>query len=218
MHQHSSVHLPYPTPSINLHTFVINPHASTPTTFTYIFSSFRASPIISNSLTRGRWCTLPVNIGPDFCRSSGPNMPSSPFKVFHPTPFPFSLRFWFIYPFVSRWGLVRSCPPQLSICYIFCIMCTCFWTYDTPYSSTLFLPLPKSPFFRSFPPSAGFIETGFVVSSYCENKHFLCERSSLGLSVSLRDQMVALFLVTLQGQAMFGPPFRSTHCILSRPE
>ena len=218
MHQHSSVHLPYPTPSINLHTFVINPHASTPTTFTYIFSSFRASPIISNSLTRGRWCTLPVNIGPDFCRSSGPNMLSSPFKVFHPTPFPFSLRFWFIYPFVSRWGLVRSCPPQLF--HLLHFLYNVYLFLDVRYA-IFFHPLPSPPqipFFRSFPPSAGFIETGFVVSSYCENKHFLCKRSSLGLSVSLRDQMVALFLVTLQGQAMFGPPFRSTHCILSRPE
>lgn len=180
MHQHSSVHLPYPTPSINLHTFVINPHASTPTTFTYIFSSFRASPIISNSLTRGRWCTLPVNIGPDFCRSSGPNMPSSPFKVFHPTPFPFSLRFWFIYPFVSRWGLVRSCPPQLF--HLLHFLYNVYLFLDVRYA-IFFHPLPSPPqipFFSIVSPFRRLYRNGFRGLQLLRKQAFLVRTLFIG--------------------------------------
>ena len=115
-------------------------------------------------------------------------------------------------------GRVRTSFP---ICYIPCIMCTCFWTYGTPY---ILLPIPTpfpspspSLFDRLSRPSALLKLFSWPLSVVRNKSIFLCEGFSLGPFVTPGDQMVALFL-TLPGSDktyfhlhLFGPPFRSAH-------
>lgn len=151
MHRHSSVHLSYPTPSIDSHTSISNPHISILTTFTYIFR--RSLPLPSSRvLQRGEgWCTPPVSIDPDSRRFSGLDTPSFPSMSVLPPAFVFGSRFWFIY---SRCDLVRPHSYQLSrllhlLYNVYLFLDVRYALYSSTHSHSLSLPLLL---FRSFPP------------------------------------------------------------------
>jgi len=222
MHQHSSVHLSYPTPSIDPHTSISNPHISILTTITYIFRRSVLLPS-SQALQRGeRWCTPPISIYPYFCRFSGPDTPPFPFNVRCSSSRQLSSSasdFGLSILDTTLLGRIRITFP---VCYISCIMCTCFWTYGTPY---ILLPTPAPfpfPFpllFRSFLPPIGIIEMVFSASFRCEKqKSILVRRFFLGsLCYSGGDQMVVLFLTPPGSDKTYfhlhlsGPPFCSAH-------
>ena len=161
--------LQYPTPSIDPHIRHQSPHIHPPLSRTY-FSSSVLLPSFQ-MLQRGRgWYTPPVNIGPDFCRSSGLDVSSLPSKfVFLPL-FLFCLRFWFIYPSVPRWDLVRPCyVPGFHLLHLYNV----YLFLDVRYAAYSFaLPSFPSPARPSALPKQ---VSGFVVSPSRKQRHFLTQ-------------------------------------------
>ena len=142
MHQHPSVHFSYPTPSIDPHTsIIIHAHLQSLLSCTYFpipcFSRHHNFSNVGEDDVLHRLISVLTFVGfPGWTLHRFPSKSVSLFFLLTP-------HYWFIYFSALGYDPARPRLFHISVWYNFCIMCTCFWTYDTPHILLLFPPFPS---------------------------------------------------------------------------